>query len=209
MLISSSGIVWVMSESMSILPSMYQSTIFGTSVRPRAPPKAVPRQLRPGDELERPRRDFLAGFRNADNDAGAPAAMAAFQRLAHDIGVAGCVEGEIRAAIGQLLDRLHNLVIANFVRIDEVGHAELLRHCHLAGVEIDTDDLVRAHHARALNDIEADTTQTEYHDIRAGPDLARIDHGTDAGGDATADVADLVEGRVLAHFRQARSPAEQ
>ena len=32
---------------MSIFPSMYQSTIFGTSVRPRAPPKAVPRQLRP------------------------------------------------------------------------------------------------------------------------------------------------------------------
>ena len=26
---------------------MYQSTIFGTSVRPLAPPKAVPRQLRP------------------------------------------------------------------------------------------------------------------------------------------------------------------
>ena len=26
---------------------MYQSTIFGTSVRPRAPPKALPRQTRP------------------------------------------------------------------------------------------------------------------------------------------------------------------
>jgi hypothetical protein len=26
---------------------MYQSTIFGTSVRPLAPPNAVPRQLRP------------------------------------------------------------------------------------------------------------------------------------------------------------------
>jgi hypothetical protein len=26
---------------------MYQSTILGTSVRPRAPPKAVPRQTRP------------------------------------------------------------------------------------------------------------------------------------------------------------------
>jgi hypothetical protein len=29
------------------LPSMYQSTIFGTSVRPFAPPNAVPRQTRP------------------------------------------------------------------------------------------------------------------------------------------------------------------
>ena len=33
--------------SIWILPSMYQSTIFGTSVRPRAPPKAVPFQTRP------------------------------------------------------------------------------------------------------------------------------------------------------------------
>ncbi|GIS02731.1 MAG: hypothetical protein CM15mP103_12820 [Gammaproteobacteria bacterium] len=30
-----------------ILPSIYQSTIIGTSVRPLAPPKAVPRHERP------------------------------------------------------------------------------------------------------------------------------------------------------------------
>ena len=47
LLISSSGMVWVIIGSISILPSMYQSTIFGTSVRPRAPPKAVPFQTRP------------------------------------------------------------------------------------------------------------------------------------------------------------------
>ena len=39
--------VWVIMESISILPSMYQSTIFGTSVRPLAPPKAVPFHVRP------------------------------------------------------------------------------------------------------------------------------------------------------------------
>src|SRR5436309_9351795 len=33
--------------SISIFPCMYQSTIFGTSARPRAPPNAVPRQTRP------------------------------------------------------------------------------------------------------------------------------------------------------------------
>ena len=32
---------------MLIRPSMYQSTIRGTSVRPRAPPNAVPFQTRP------------------------------------------------------------------------------------------------------------------------------------------------------------------
>ena len=39
--------MWVIIGSISIMPDMYQSTIFGTSVRPRAPPKAVPRQTRP------------------------------------------------------------------------------------------------------------------------------------------------------------------
>src|SRR4051794_7812611 len=46
-LMRSSGSLWVMRSSMLIFPSMYQSTIFGTSVRPLAPPKAVPRQTRP------------------------------------------------------------------------------------------------------------------------------------------------------------------
>src|SRR6266481_3026328 len=41
LLMSGSGMVCVIIGSISILPSMYQSTIFGTSVRPRAPPKAV------------------------------------------------------------------------------------------------------------------------------------------------------------------------
>eukprot|EP01041_Mallomonas_annulata_P017821 gene17822-36461_t len=46
-LIWSSRSLWVMRSSMLILPSMYQSTIFGTSVRPRAPPKAEPFHTRP------------------------------------------------------------------------------------------------------------------------------------------------------------------
>jgi hypothetical protein len=33
-----SGSVWVIIGSIWILPAMYQSTIFGTSLRPRAPP---------------------------------------------------------------------------------------------------------------------------------------------------------------------------
>ncbi len=36
-----------MRSSILIFFSMYQSTIFGTSVRPRAPPKAEPFQTRP------------------------------------------------------------------------------------------------------------------------------------------------------------------
>jgi hypothetical protein len=38
---------WVIKSSILILPSIYQSTILGTSVRPLAPPKADPFQTLP------------------------------------------------------------------------------------------------------------------------------------------------------------------
>src|SRR5262249_55995134 len=47
LLMSVSGIWCVIIGSISIFFSMYQSTILGTSVRPRAPPNAVPRHTRP------------------------------------------------------------------------------------------------------------------------------------------------------------------
>jgi glycine/D-amino acid oxidase-like deaminating enzyme len=67
LLISSSVSVCVIIGSISILPSMYQSTIFGTSVRPRAPPKAVPFQTRPVTSWNG-RVDLLAGAGDADDD---------------------------------------------------------------------------------------------------------------------------------------------
>jgi hypothetical protein len=66
---------------------MYQSTIFGTSVRPRAPPKAEPLPFASRHQLERPRK-FLPGRRHADDDGLAPALVAALERLAHQGGVA-------------------------------------------------------------------------------------------------------------------------
>ena len=77
-----------------------------------------------GDELERAGGDFLAGFGDADHDALAPTAMAAFKGLAHHIGVAGGVEREIRAAAREIDDRLHHLVVPDLARIDEIRHAE-------------------------------------------------------------------------------------
>ena len=117
---------------MLILPSMYQSTIFGTSVRPRAPPNAEPFQTRPVTSWNGPRGDFRARRRDADDDRLAPAAMAAFQRLAHGVDVADAFEREIRAAAGEIDDRLHDLVAADLVRIDEMRHAELLGDLDLA-----------------------------------------------------------------------------
>src|SRR4028119_1582495 len=103
---SSSGIVWVMRSSMLILPSMYQSTIFGTSVRPLAPPKALPPQTRPatrwtrragprppptpeawpppaapGAELDRAGGDLLPRPGHPDDHRDAPAPVGALERL--------------------------------------------------------------------------------------------------------------------------------
>src|SRR5690606_32577218 len=70
------------------------------------------------------------------------------------------------------------------------------------GVDVDADDLVGPRNARALNDVEADAAKTEDDDIGAGLDACREDDRADAGRHAAADVADLVEWRVLADFRK-------
>src|SRR4051812_33122602 len=78
-----------------------------------------------GHQLERTRGDLLAGAGDADDDRLAPAAMAAFQRLAHQLGVADAFEGIVGAAVGQL-DQVRNQVLAlERFGVDEMGHAEL------------------------------------------------------------------------------------
>ena len=84
-LIRSSGSLCVISGSMSIFLSMYQSTIFGTSVRPRAPPKAVPFQTRPVTSWKGRVAISWPAPGDADDDAHAPAAVAALERLAHQL----------------------------------------------------------------------------------------------------------------------------
>ena len=79
--------------------------------------------------------------------------------------------------------------------------AELARERLARRVDVDADDHVGAGHARALHDVEADAAEAEHDDVGAGLDLRRVDHRADAGRHAAADVADLVERRVLADLR--------
>ena len=58
-----------------------------------------------------------------------------------------------------------------------------------------------AGHPCALDDVQADAAQPEDDYVAAGLDLRRVEDGADAGGDAAADVADLVEGRIVADLR--------
>ena len=72
LLMSSRPMTWVIIGSIWIFWFMYQSTILGTSVRPFRTAKGRAFPGSPGDQLERPGRDFLAGLGDADNDARAP-----------------------------------------------------------------------------------------------------------------------------------------
>ena len=91
---------------------MYQSTIFGTSVRPRAPPNAVPFQTRPVTSWNgRVAISWPAPATPMMTLTPQPR-VAAFERLAHHLHVADALEAVIGAALGQ---------------IDEVGHEIALR----------------------------------------------------------------------------------
>src|SRR3546814_1066117 len=77
-----------------------------------------------GDQLEGPGCDLGASFGDPDNNGLAPAAMAAFQRLAHNLGIAYALERIVGAAVSQLNDVIDDIV--DFVRIDgEIGRAHV------------------------------------------------------------------------------------
>src|SRR5579863_10555674 len=154
-----------------------------------------------GDQLEGPGSDLLAGAGDADDDADAPALVAAFEGLAHGLDIADAFEAVVGAALGQL-DQMAHEVALDFLRVDEIGHAELGRQLAPAGIDIDPDDHVGAHHAGTLDDVEPDAAQAEDDHIGAGFHARGVDDGADAGGDAATYVADLVEGRVRPDLRQ-------
>src|SRR5690606_39080174 len=137
---------------------------------------------------------------NADDTALTPATVCTFQCLTHGVDVADALERVVNAATGHVDDVLNDIV--NFFGVHEVGHAELLRHLDFARVDVDTDDAGRTNHPGALDDVQTDTTETEYGNGGARLNLHGEEHGADARGHTTADVADLVERRVLADFCQ-------
>src|SRR5690625_1589608 len=84
-----------------------------------------------GDKLEWARRDLGPGGCHADDDRLAPAAMAGFERRAHDLHIAGAVKGVIGAPdlIGAALrhvDEMGNQIVADLPGVHEMGHAEAL-----------------------------------------------------------------------------------
>ena len=124
-MISSSGKVWVIIGSISILPSMYQSTMRGTSVRPLGAAEGGAAPDPAGHELEGAGGDLLAGAGDADDRALAPALVAAFERLAHGRDIADALEAMVGAAAGEVHQVGHEVAF-DLLGVDEVGHAEAL-----------------------------------------------------------------------------------
>src|SRR6266545_7723858 len=153
-----------------------------------------------GDELERPRFDLLASAGDADDHRHAPAAVAALQSLAHHLDIADAFETIVGAAARELHQIRYEIAL-DLLWIDEMRHAELAGQRLAPRIQVDADDHVGADHARTLHDVEADAAQPEDDDVGAGLHLGGVNDRADAGGDAAADIADLVEGRVVADFR--------
>src|SRR5439155_15219673 len=168
-------------------------TTFGTAEGGSLPDPA-------GDQLERTGGDLLTRPGNADDDADTPPPVATFERLPHRPDIADALEAVIGAALGQV-DQIRDEIALDFGRVDEMGQPEFSRERLPLRIEIDPDDHVGTDHPATLDHVQPDPAEAEDHDVGARLDPGGIDHGADAGGDAAADVADLVKGRVLADFR--------
>ena len=131
----------------------------------------------------------------------APALVAGLERHPHHLDIADAFERVVGAAAGQF-DQMGNEIAFDLRWIDEMGHAEAVAPFLLGFVQIDADDHAGADQSQALDDIEADAAEAEDDAIAARFHLGGVDDRADAGGDAAADIADLVEGRVLADFGQ-------
>src|SRR3546814_18726349 len=88
--------------------------------------------------------------------------MAAFQRLAHDVRIAGAIETVIRASISRINHRRDHLVEANVLRLDELRHATLFGHGALGGIDVDVNNTVFAHHPGTLNACAASAPPTVH-----------------------------------------------
>ena len=152
-----------------------------------------------GDELERAGRDLLARTGDADDHGLAPALVAALQGRAHDVDVADALERVVDAAIGQVDDDVLDRVVV-VGRVDEVRGAERAREVELGRVDVDGDDPAGLGHHRALDHGQADAAEAEHGHAGPGLDLRGVEHRADAGGDAAAEQADLVERRRRVHL---------
>jgi len=196
----------VIMGSIWILPSMYQSTMRGVSVRPGGRPRRrIPSRTRPVTTWKGPGGDLLAGLGHANDDALAPAPVAGFQRLAHDGGVAVQSKVIVGAAVGE------GARWADDVAADGLGLTKWVmpkrRPIPLCCPLMSTPMILSRRHLQAWMTVSADAAEPNTTALAPGSTWAVLTTRADPGGDAAADVAGLVEGRRC-DLGQGRSRAD-
>ena len=154
-----------------------------------------------GDQLERTGADFLAGTGHADDHALAPALVCAFQRGAHQLHVADALEAVVDATVGHFDDHfLDRLVV--ILRVNEISCAQFTGYIELGRVDVDGNDAAGLGHLRTDDRRQTDAAEAEHRHGGALFHLGGVEHGADAGGDAAAEQADLLQRRFLGDHRQ-------
>jgi len=124
--------------------------------------------------------------------------VATFERLPHGPDIADALEAIIGAAFGQV-NEVGDEITLDFSRVDKVSEPEFPGERLLFGLR-STRRSCRRDHAAALDDMSPIPPRPKMTTL-ARLDLGRVDHRADAGRDTAPDVADFVEGRVLAYLR--------
>ncbi|MNQ95776.1 hypothetical protein D3C85_1113490 [compost metagenome] len=183
---------------LALLRLLHIARQLGTALDPT---EGTPAPDPPGDQLERTGGDFLAGTGHADDGRLAPALVAALQSGTHQLHIADTLEAVIHPAIGHfdydVLDRLDEIL-----RVDAVGRTQLPGDLELGRIDVDGDDPGGLGHLSADDRRQADAAQAEDRHAGALLDLGGVEYRADAGGDATAEQADLVQRCVLGDLGQ-------
>src|SRR3546814_14073007 len=107
--------------------------------------------------------------------------MAAFERGAHHLGVAGRVETVFGATVGQFDHLRDRLLARQALRIEEMRHPELSAPCLAVGVDVDADHPPPAHPLRALDDVAPYPAPPQHADILVCLHPFGVDHPPDPG----------------------------
>src|SRR5437868_15199857 len=131
---------------------MYQSTILGTSVRPRAPPNALPFHTRPVTSWNgRVEISLPASATPITTETPQPRWHAS---SACRITSVLPVQSKVKSAPPSVSPTRCDDIAVELLRIDEMRHAEAAAPFFLGVIDIDADDSVGAAQFRALAHIE-------------------------------------------------------
>lgn len=149
-------------------------------------------------QLEGTGADLLAGRRDTNNDALAPALVRRLESGTHNLHVARAVKGVVAATVGQLNQLVDDSgALGQLGGVDKVGGTKLAGPFLLGGVDVDDNNLAGVLGNGTLDDGQTDTAGTENGDTAALLNLGGDAGGTVTGGDTTAQKAGAVKGSVL------------